>query len=308
MQQLTYRHILLSGACIGCAAGALMLILVSRSFAASAPVVNSVTAAATQGGIESTLSLTENNTATLYVYGSITDADGCEDVATNGTVTGKFYRSNHASGDGCSADNNDCYTIANAACTKTNCTGPEDTTLDYQCTASIQYYADATTSGPNSGTDWTAKITATDAASTTGTNTDTIEVASMVALDVTPSIQYGSIDLGAESSQQTATVTNTGNNDLDVTLSVNGAMTCASGSISANSAHYSDTAAFSYNDGSALSTTPTELELNLPHLTSDGGAQTKNIYLKLKMPASGAGGSCSNTLSVSATADTENGW
>lgn len=276
---------------------------------ASAPTVNTATAAATSGGNDASLTPLEATTTTLYAHGTITDADGCTDVATQGTITGKFYRTNHASGENCSADNNDCYALTNGNCAKTNCDGtPEDTTFNYECTAQIHYYVDSTTGGPHTATDWTAKITATDSTSGQGSNTDTIEVETLTALDTTQSINYGSLDLGAESAEQTLTVTNTGNAGLDVDLSVNGPMNCSTGTITPGDNRYSGTQGFSFNEATSVTITPTEFELNLGNRTDDSSSITKNIYFKLKMPTVGVGGSCSNTLTVTAKADAENGW
>lgn len=281
----------------------------STLLAASSPTVNSVTAASSSGGSETSLTLIESSTTTLYVHGTITDADGCADVATNGSVTGKFYRSSHAFGDGCSADNNDCYTIDNASCVKTNCDGtPEDTTFNYECSIPVQYYADTTTTGPHTGSDWTAKISATDASTATGNATDTIEMNNTVALDTTPSIDYGTNDLGSESGEQSLTTTNTGNTSIDIDLSVSGPMNCTSGQIAADRVHYSQTSSFAYSQKPALSTTLTETELDLAPRSNDAAPSTKNMYFKLITPATGVGGSCSNTLTVLAKADSENGW
>lgn len=274
----------------------------------SSPFVTNVTAAATSGGSEPALTLVENSTTNLYVHGTISDADGCADVATNGSVAGKFYRTNHLNADLCSADNNDCYTISNVACVKTGCDGPGDTVFTFECTAQIQYYADTTVSGPHSGSDWTAKITATDAATATGSQSDTIEMNSTVALDVTPSIDYGTINLGVESAQKTLTITNTGNSGIDIDVSGSGSMNCQSGSIPVENAHYSQSQGFAYAAGTPLAQTATEVELNLANQTNDAATSTKDMYFVLKNPALGVGGTCANTLTISARADTENGW
>lgn len=297
--------------CVVCLLVGVVFVLSTRSAlrAAAAPTVNSVTAASSSGGTETALTPIENSATTLYVHGTVTDADGCADVATNGSITGKFYRSNHLNADSCSADNNDCYTINNASCIKTNCDGtPEDTTFNYECSLPVQYYADTTTTGPHAGSDWTAKITATDASTATGSATDTIEMNSTVALDVTSSIDYGTNDLGSESGEQSLTTTNTGNTNIDIDLSVSGPMNCSSGQIAADRVHYSQTSSFVYSQKPALSTTPTETELDLATRSNDAAPSTKNMYLKLVTPATGVGGSCSNTLTVSAKADSENGW
>ncbi len=274
----------------------------------STPSVDTVTASATSWGNESAFSLTEGTTTTLYVHGTITDPDGCNDIAQGGTITGKVYRSDVPGGADCAADNTNCYTITNAQCVQSGCTGDGDTTLDYQCSIPIQYYADSTMSGPHAATDWTARITATDASSASGSGTGTIEMNSTIALHTTPSIDYGTINFNDQSAEQTLTVTNTGNTGIDVMVSANGVMSCNSGSIDASNVHYASTPALGYDLGVPLSTTPTKIELDLSHQTQDGIPETKNIYTTLKMPELGIGGNCSNMLITTATADTDNGW
>lgn len=276
---------------------------------ASTPVVDTVTAAATSGGSESTITLTENTTTSLYVHGAISDADGCEDVATNGTVTAKFYRSNHSNGFSCSADNNDCYVILNGACAKSGCSGPGDNFFNYECTAAIQYYADTTVTGTQSASDWSATVTATDSLGAAASSTDTIEVSSTVALAVSPStLAYGEIPLGGQSQEQTATITNAGNVGIDIQVSVDGAFSCATGVLPTDAAHYSLSQGFAYAAGTALSTQNVEVEFNLAPRSNDSTPITKNLYLLLQTPSTGAGGSCSNTLTITSAPDTENGW
>ncbi|MBI4250220.1 hypothetical protein HY622_01380 [Candidatus Uhrbacteria bacterium] len=276
---------------------------------ASPPVVDTVTAAATSGGSESTLTLTENTATSVYVHGSISDADGCADVATNGTVTTKFYRTNHSSGASCSADNNDCYTILNAACTKSGCDGPEDHFFNYQCTAAIQYYADTTVTGTHTATDWSATVTATDSLGTSASSTDTIEMNSTVALTASPSsLSYGEIALGGQSTEQSVTLTNTGNIGIDINVTVDGAFACTTGVLPSDAAHYSMTQGFSYAAGTALSTQSTQIEFDLAPRTNDAVPKTKNLYLLLQAPTTGAGGICSNMLTITSNTDTENGW
>ncbi len=277
-----------------------------ESFGVAAPTVDSTTVSETSGGSETSMSLIENTTKTVYIAGQITDTDGCDDVATNGTVTGKFCG---AVGCDCSADNNDCYVIGNGACSKTGCNPPSDNSFNYECTAAIQYYADSTTAGPYSNSNWTARITATDAALLTGTRSGTIEMNTLLALNLSAtSITYGELTLGQESAQKSLTITNTGNSGIDLDLSVNGAMTCSLGTISATATQYSSSTGFSFGNGTALSASATEFELSLAQLTNDTASSSKDLFFKLKIPDIGVGGACSNTMTVTAKADTENGW
>jgi hypothetical protein len=278
---------------------------------AAVPSVDTATAAQTSGGSQASFNLTESAATTLYVHGSITDADGCEDVAVNGTVTGKFYRSNLGAADSCTNDNNDCYPLLNSNCTKTGCSGPGDNVFNYECTAEVQYYADSTTAGPQSSTDWTAKVKATDQATNVGTLTDTIEMNTLIGLDVPANMSHGSIALDTVGPEQTFIVTNSGNSGIDTNLKVDGAMICdgqGSQNIPAGNTHYSGTTGFNWADGTALTTAFVEYELNLGPRINDATAITKDLFFKLKMPVSGLRGTCNNTLTATALADVEGGW
>ena len=278
---------------------------------AAAPSVDTTTAAQTFGGSQASFNLTESASTILYVYGSITDLDGCEDVAVYGTVTGKFYRSNLGTTDNCTNDNNDCYPLTNANCTKTGCSGPGDNTFNYECTADIQYYADSTTAGIQSTTDWTAKVKATDQATNNSTNTDTIEMNTLLGVDVPTNMSYGTINLDTVGPEQTYAITNSGNSGIDVRLKVDGDMVCAgqgSSNIPAGNTHYSGTTGFNWADGVALTTAYVDYELNLAPRVNDAVAAIQNMFFKLKLPVAGLRGSCTNTLTTIAVADTENGW
>lgn len=277
-------------------------------FSAAPPVVDTTTVAATSGGAETTLTLVEATTTTLYVWGQITDPDGCADVAVNGTVTGKFYRSNLFNTYNCSADNNDCYAISNNNCAKTGCAGPGDNSFNYECTIPIQYYADSTTAGTHLTTDWTARITATDAAQTTGVNADIIEMNTTIAHNVIPTVAYGTIDLGQESAEQVFSIENTGNSGIDIDFSVNGDMVCNNGTVPAGNVHYASTSGFPYANAIPLSTTATEYELDLTPRSNDSQPASKPLFFKLKLPDAGLAGTCSNTLTTVSKADTEGGW
>ena len=98
---------------------------------------------------------------------------------------------------------------------------------------------------------------------------------------------------------------------MDTNLKVDGAMICdgqGSQNIPAGNSHYSGTSGFAWADGTALTTTFVEYELSLAPRTNDAAAAIQNLFFKLKLPVSGIRGSCTNTLTTIAIADTENGW
>jgi hypothetical protein len=125
---------------------------------------------------------------------------------------------------------------------------------------------------------------------------------STLALDVTQSIEYGSVAVGAVSTEQTATISNTGNRAIDAEVSADGAMTCDTlGSIAAAQAKWSLSTGFTYaSAGTALSTTPTTMDDSTAQRT--GAATETDTFWKLQVP-SGVAGACTNNVTFTAIAD-----
>jgi len=232
----------------------------------------------------STINLIENSTTTTTVTATVSDANGCGDIAT---TTLKFYRSEK--GDACSADENDCYS---STCTQNggSCTvGGTDTDATYTCLADLWYYADPTDAGTYEAYNWVAKVTSQDAATASHSASSTIEVNSLLAMDVADSIAYGTLGLGETSNQATSTITNTGNTDIET--NVYGAdMTCESGSIGVGSQEYSTTAGFNYGSGTDLTTGSSTVIVDLPQRATS--TISDYIYWKLQAPATAVGGLC----------------
>ena len=269
------------------------------------PTVDSVTTAITTGGADqATITPTENSTLTLYFHGAATDNNGCDDFDTAGDWSMKLYRTDQ--GSSCSADNNDCYAGDTGDLTITGCTGGGDLSLDYEWTDAIQYFADATDAGsPNAATNWTAQITAVDTAAASGSGTDTFEMASLIALNVTASVNYGTVALGADSAEQTITFTNTGNRAIDADQTADGDMTCTlDGSIPVGNAHIATLTGFTYGTADqALTSGATTVDMSLAQRTSEVTPSTDDWFAILRMPGTGVSGTCSNTVTFTAKAD-----
>ena len=287
--------------------GALAFLVISKVAAVGPPTVDSVIASATPGGSESALTLAEYTTTTLYVRGSASDPDGCSTIAS---VSGRFYRTDV--GGTCSFDNNTCYNIP--ACTLTNCSGGGDLTLDYACTAQIQFYADSTMNGPSAGSDWTANIKATDSVGGKGTGTDAIEMNTTVALGLPggASVSFGSVGLGQISPQRNLSIINSGNSGIDFDARADGALNCqppyGGQSIALNALKYSLVNGFAYAAGTSMTTGDVEVEMSLAPRTNDAAEQQQALYFLIQLPASGVGGHCQNNLTFTAKADAEGGW
>lgn len=285
------------------------LITLKQASAATKPTVDSVTTAiVSEGSDQSSIALVESSTKTIYIHGSATDVDGCEEINTLGQWVIRSFRSDVTDLQNCTLDNNDCYQAVSG--TLSNCAGGAsgDLDIDYQGVINLHYYADPTDAGsPHSATNWTSFVKVTDDTSKIGWAIDSYEMESLIALSISSSVDYGTIALGADSAEQTITYTNTGNRDMDADQTADGDMICngpGSENIAVGNAHLSLSAGFTYGIGDqALTTTATTVDFSMPQRTNDVIISAGSAYLILRMPADGVGGTCTNTVTFTAKAD-----
>ncbi len=242
----------------------------------------------------SAVTLTENTTTNVACVGTVTDNDGYADITS---VTADFYRTSVGTGGG-QDDNNYYQLVGDSQCIPSGGSGNSET---YTCTFAVQYFADPTDAGsPNSSDDWTCDMVPTDGVGTGTSASDTVEMNSLLALSVTSSINYGTVtaneDTGA--SNQTVTITNTGNRDMDPQLSGTD-MSDGGNSIGVANQEYSD-ASFTYGAGTDLSSSPTTFNLSLPQQTSS--SITDIIYWGLGVPNGTPSGTYTGTNTFTATA------
>lgn len=283
------------------------------------PSVDSVSAIDLDGAgteiLAGTLTPVENDINYVIVSGVVSDPNGCEDI---NNVTGKFFRTGVT--DACADDNNNCSSFSQSlAVMKANdpvnpCTGAGDTDISYRFSVPFYNFADPTDAGTAGkandydAQEWELKLYVVDNSSALDTVTPVFEVASLAAFSTAASINYGTVALGADSSEQTVTFTNTGNMYVDSSVAASGNMTETSGNydvIPAGNVHYSLTQGFTYGTATATVITPStsELALQLPQQLVDNGpstAPTVDSYWVLRMPASGVNGTYSNTLTFTA--------
>ena len=225
-----------------------------------------------------TATLTENTTKNIICEGTVTDTDGYTDISHVGAF---LYRT--TVGTTTASDENNLYRLyGDSECIPSGGAGNSET---YTCTFPVWYYADPTDAGsPYEADNWTCEPHPADSIATGTPATDTIEMGSLQALNVTSSIAYGTVnpntDTGATNQQ--VTITNTGNVEIDPELSGTAMTDGGSGSISASQQKYDD-ASFTYSSGgTALSGTPTTLNLTLPQRTST--EITDLVYWGLGVP------------------------
>jgi hypothetical protein len=256
-----------------------------------APVASSTSIDSGAGSI----TLSEYATKDVVVTADVTDNNGCQDIT--GASVKLFRTSAGSTGDN---DASIRYTQA-ATVVDGSCTGGTDLTSSWTATIPVQYYAEAA--------GWTAEVTPTDG--TAGTvDSDTITMATMTALNVTASIAYGELALGANTgtSDQTTTVTNTGNVVLtsEVNSGASTAMTCGIGTIPVGNERYSSAegAAYATGEGSKAqlsATAATVTGFSVAKATATASPTTGGIYWGLGMPADGISGTCSGTVVFTAT-------
>jgi len=228
----------------------------------------------------SNINLIEDSTTTVLITATLSDADGGDDISSSTCVV---YRS--GKGSACSADSNDCYQIGAGDCQLSTATGNDKTAT---CTAVIWFNADPTDVGtPWSGEIWSAEITAIDSMSQTGNATNTgenVDIISLLAFKVTPSIDYG--DLTSEEKidplNVTSTITSTGNCSLDAELYGTN-MIDNGNSILVSKQKYT-TSSVSYDSAISLTTSPQELEINLAKTTDSENKQTTDIFWGIEIP------------------------
>jgi len=245
------------------------------------------------------ITLTENTTTPVSCTATVTDNDGCTDITGANYI---FYRTSQGSAG--ATDNNYRYS---GSCTQDggSCTGGGDLTATYTCTINAQFYTDPTDAGsPYPTDDWTCRVTPSDNVGAGTADTDTIEMNSLTALNVTANINYGTLGMGTDTgaTNQTAVVTNTGNRSIDSQMSGTD-MSCTIGSIPVGNQEYS-ASAFTYGAGTDLSGTPTSLVLTLPQPTNDvAPVITDDSLWGLGMPTMGVSGSCTGTNTFTAIND-----
>lgn len=287
-------------------------IVLADTASTSVSVGNSapVTSAATFNG-GSNVTLTENTLVHATGTVTVSDSNGCSTITG---VTAKFHIASSSSGGStCTYDGNTCYTSVCVATTTGNtCTGGGDTSAQYDCGFAIWYNATPTDSGTWATSIWSFAATSTDGtASHVATNTaQTIEVTTLNALNVTASIAFGSVPANSDtgSTNQTTTVTVTGNNALDTQVSgdlmCTDYPTCTGGKLNPSQQEYSLNS-FTYGAGTdlAATTSPATVETVLAKPTSTTSPVTDDILWGIGIPNGQTTGSYTGQNTFTAVTD-----
>lgn len=269
------------------------------------PHVESVTASLTPSGFPVLTFIPRVGGSTLlYVSGSASDQNGCVDLHD---VVVKAYRSDL--GPGCAEEAGRCIVVHT-----TNFTGCVDafSVASFDAVVSIPFFTDPTDAGSPSVTEnWVVSATVADAGGLTDTGTsDPFEMASLLGLDVSDSVDFGLLEPGAVSLSMPVTLTNLGNRIVDASVQMSGDFACSgtgSKTLPATDMHVSLDQASDWNKSQLLavssqSTYPSGTYLAIGVPPSTGSVSSKDFYLTLKIPDKDVLGICSNMLGITAIA------
>ncbi|MBI2035113.1 MAG: hypothetical protein HYT12_00315 [Candidatus Liptonbacteria bacterium] len=287
-------------------------ILLNSVFADSNDSVTSVSVGNARPSVSATaispdpITPNENTTTSVTITATISDGNGCDTVFTDGTITAVFYRSGVTATSSCTADDLNCYRNITLVEVNNTCTGSSDTAGDAVGTTSVWYFVDATdASSTYSAQNWVALVTATDSQSSSSLQIDgassTVEINTTTALNVTATINYGSVaandNTGA--TNQVATTTNTGNGAID--LEISGANLVSSGnSIDVGQQKYASSTLTYASLTYTLSTSPTVREWNIGVATASTTASASSTFWGLAVPNGQANGSYTGTTTFTA--------
>jgi len=287
----------------------------------AAPTVSGATISLAQGTTTNMYLTTEAGETTGFTLSFVTaDNNSCDaagGVAADEIVDYELslYRSAVGSSTCSVSDSaynpNNCYPSGvptgtwNLVCTasSTSCSGSSDTDMLWECSFPLWYIADPTDgSSPYSAENWLAQVRGIDDDATSGALTESTvggEVVSFLAFALnTLTIPYGALEPGQQTDPlvATTTVAATGNVGLDKT--VTGESMCpgySTGNDCPNSAsstipEYEQvfaTSVVTYASGTSLSsTTPQEIEINVPKSIATTTPTTSNAYWGIHVPAS----------------------
>ena len=130
-----------------------------------------------------------------------------------------------------------------------------------------------------------------------------LQVDGLLAVEAPSNVKFPIIELGQISDEIKLTFINTGNLPADIEQASSGDLVCASGTIPADNVRYSFISGFAYEDGVPFSVAAQLINVNLTKASEPSVPATVDLYLRIKIPPSGIGGTCSNILTFNAVND-----
>jgi hypothetical protein len=231
------------------------------------------------------ISLLPGTTTRVYATTTATDLNGSNDLAY---ATSTFYRGGVAGGAACSPNNNDCYVASGSQCDFTSCAG---NSCEVQCYADIFFHADPTDTGSTyDGQEWFAFIEVEDYSAGYDFETSIGQLMnSLRAIDVNNAINYGSLEVTANTGATNASTTVENQGNVGINLEVEGTdMADGVGAeIPADRQKFATTT-FTYTACTTCtqlsSTTPFELDVDLAKPTTNSPPVEDEIYWGVEVP------------------------
>ncbi|OGG59525.1 hypothetical protein A3C89_01025 [Candidatus Kaiserbacteria bacterium RIFCSPHIGHO2_02_FULL_50_50] len=234
---------------------------------------------------------------TIHINGQITDLNGENDIASS-TLSLVFFRT--SKGNTCTADKNDCYIVNTCATTYTD---GDDTQITYNCEVPLAYWIDGTDSSSIYESDnWSAYVTVSDVAGLSAASTGTIEMNSLLALNLPDDIDYGTRSLGylsTTTADVTTPLVQKGNTKADVQLS-GASMACSALGTLATTTQAWALTDVGHASSTVLTDTLASAKRNINPRTDDANELSANLYWNIAIPATGVKGTCtgSNTIAI----------
>ncbi len=229
------------------------------------------------------ITLTESTTTEVVCTATVADVDGYGNITS---VEAKLFRT--GVGESSADDDNNHYTVSgDSECVPSGGSGSVEY---YTCTFNVYYHADPTDAGTYETDDWTCQVTPTDTVGAGTSDTDTIEMATLIAMSAADSLDYDSLDRGNNtgSTNFETTITNTGNGEIDIQVSGSDMCTdyptCSGSIITVNNQQYSTTP-FTYGSGSVLSASSTPVDINLTKPTANPSNATFDLEWGISVPS-----------------------
>ena len=283
----------------------IIVITYTPSAGNSAPTLSGVVLKMTSNSMP--IVLVENTTVSVSVVGTITDTNGGSDISS---ATGTIYLTGVSGSEACSASDINCYPITSGNCSLSAAVGNDKYAT---CTAALWFLATRTDDDTAS---WTGFIAGKDAAGVVGTGTDTEEVSTLQALQVTASIPYSGLSPAATTSianQIIVQVTTTGNEAIDLTLQATNDMcdtaVCTGNQIASTQQQYTTNSNLQYEDsgddfGESVKLASTSAKsFNIGTVTptthiGNTSDEADDVYWKIGIPTGTASGNYNGTTTV----------
>jgi hypothetical protein len=254
----------------------------------------------------SNIRLIESSATTVVATCTVTDTNGYSDI---NSVVARLYRSGVTSSEACTQDGSNCY--GTSTCATSSCAGNDCVAT---CNFNVWFIAEPTDAGSDwSGETWEAWIQATDSYSSSSSATNSSEMNTLTALDVTDSINYGSLSAGGKNDplDKLALATTTGNEAIDASISGTNMCTdypTCTVSTSITYQKYATTTAIGYNSSTAqgcytASSSAISLEFVTVKPTATPSNQAQSIYWGTLVPTGTSPGTFEGVNTFSAASD-----